>query len=269
MALFSPTELPPLWGADAPALKRKPAFHRAELDPFGKLRENLVSVLLYEPGGWTRDYCQVQRQIVVSNNPAYADSAVGGCISPNCTGGYFTITPAVPTPGAWTVSVLALFTGGFPLTTVAFTTDGNNNNHFYLQGPVGIVPGALSLNGSNAQIGTWICANYAGWHRITVTADGATGNGSFYFDGVLQGTGIIGGATTQFSNILGDPARFYANGQVIADTLVWTRNLSASEVAYHAAYPYRSVLRPKTPRIVVGTAQAKKKPSLMTTGVGP
>ena len=269
MALLSPTEPPPLWGGAAPAFRRKPPFHRAELDPNGRLRENLVSALLYEPGKWTRDYCQVQRQIISANNPSYADSVVGGCISPNCSGGYFTITPAVPTPGAWTVSVLAQFTGGYPLTSVAFTTDGNNNNHFYMQGPVGVVPGALSLNGTNTQLGSWLCANYTGWHRITVTADGATGTGTFYFDGVLQGSGTIVVATTQFANILGDPARYYANGQVIADTLVWTRALSASEVAYHAANPYRSILRPKTPRIVVGTAQAKKKPSLMTTGVGP
>jgi hypothetical protein len=269
MALLNPTELPPLWGADSSAFKRKPPFHRAELDPEGKLRNGLVSALLYEPGGWTRDYCQTQRRLIPSNNPFMGDSSVGGCISPNCNGGYFTITPVVPTPNAWTVSVLAFFNNGFPLTSIGFTTDGANNVHFYLQGPVGSVPGALSLNGTNTAVGSWICANYTGWHRITVTASASTGTGIFYFDGVSQGSGAIAVATTQFSNLLGDPTSYVANGQLIADTLVWNRALSPQEVAEHVAAPYRTILRQKVARIVVGTAQQKKKPSLMTTGVGP
>lgn len=199
--------------------------------------------------------------------PVYGNSVAGGWVNTGSFG-FIVMGSATPTPGAFTVSASIYFPGALPGVTSFVTTDGAGNDHFYIQGTNGATPGALSFNGSSTQIGSWNAANYTGWHRITVTAPASTGTGSFYFDGALQGTGTIILATSTFTNLLGDTVESTNTTYLIADTIVWNRQLGASEVAYHNAEPYGSILRPRFSRLARVGSGHKAKTGLTLMGVG-
>ncbi len=245
-------------------------FHQAEVDPSGRLRRNLASVLLFEAGPWLYDYVIPTQQFTTTSFVAHVNSPQGGAISANADGGYLTLSKAVATAGDWTASASIFFAGVPPPVGSVNATDGSNNVYFYVQGAAESIPGALSINGSNAQVGTWLAQNYSGFHRITVTNQSSTG--IFYFDGVSQGTTTIPIPPTQFANFLGDPVSSGNDNTLFSDFFLWTRALSASEVAYHSQDPYNTVLRPRF-RILNngkgGAPIARVKPGLMTLGIGP
>lgn len=199
---------------------------------------------------------------------AYHDSLAGGTIVTG-GGGYLTMAAVAATAGAWTVSVRAFFNGANQAVSTIFLTDGSGNNYFYLQGTNGSTPGALSLNGLTAAVGSWRANSFSGWHRITVTASAATGTATFYFDGASQGTAAITNATTQFANVLGDSTAQFANSQPLADIFVWNRALDAADVLVHAKNPYSSVLRPRVARRDQSGVASKRTLGLTLQGVGP
>ncbi len=251
-------------------LRTKPLFHQAELSPRGRLREGLVSLLLFEIGPWLYDYVNPSQTFTTTSSVGHTNSTQGGTINANGDGGYLTLGAPVPTPNNWTASASIYFFGEVPSAASVAATDGSNNVYFYIQGASESAPGALSVNGSNVQVGTWLAQNYSGFHRVTVTGNSSTAD--FYFDGVSQGTSTINIATTQFANFLGDSVSAPYDNTPYADFFLWNRALSAEEVAYHSQDPYNTVLRPRFPTVnsgVGGLAICRAKPGLMTLGVGP
>lgn len=253
------------------AFRQKPPPQRTELDPAGPLRAGCLCAVLFEPGPWQRDYLNPGRKFTASGGATtYADGPFGGSVMAGAFG-YLSVAPTVPTPGAWTVSCMTQLIGTIPISNALFTTDGAGDEHFYVQSSISGTPGALSVNGSNAPIGSWRSNQFTGWHRITVTASATMGTATFYFDGVVQGTGAIALSTNSVAAFLGDATVTTNTGLAISDLFVWNYALTQSQVSGHVANPYGSVLRPKfakLARVKAGVSGAPT-PSLMTTGVGP
>lgn len=249
--------------------KRKPKWHHTECDPFGRLRRGLLSAILFEPGAWHRDYVLPNRTFTPTGTPVYSNTQIGGAVNTN-SGGYLTLASPVLTPGAWTVSVLMLLNGATQAVSTLFTMDGAGNTHFYLQGNTGPIPGAISMNGSNAQDSVFLAQNFTGWHRITVAATSQTGSGFVYLDGFNYGNAAIVTGTTSFTTFLGDAVHNGNNTIQMGDVFCWNRQLSDIEVMTHANDPYGTTLRPRFSRLARSPGlQSKRRPGLMTIGVGP
>lgn len=204
--------------------------------------------------------------------PAFADSDIGGSLTTG-GGGYYMMATAALTPAAWTVSVMTYLTGTNLANATPYFRDGSGNDYFYVQGTTGATPGALSFNGGNAQVGSWLANAYSGWHRITVTASAQTGTGTFYFDGISQGTASINVGTTQLSGILGDTTAQAFFSYAIADLFCWNYALGASEVAEHNVSPYGTTLRSRFGKFGLGQVgniplNACRGSALMLLGVG-
>lgn len=251
--------------------KKPTRIYSVELDPQGRLREGLVSCILFQIGPWQRDFLQSQSTFTKagSGSVVYADGAFGGNLT-TTSNTYLTVSLPAQTPGAWTESCLMLFNGTNPFDATFVGSDGAGNNYFFLNGPSAPTPGSLTFNGNNGAVGAFLTANYTGWHRITCTADGNLGTGTFYLDGTLVGTQTIAGGVSSFASLMGDAVRscIFTNFPV-ADHFLWNYALSAAQVAQHCALPYRSVLRPKFSELGRVGPMVSRRPSLLTTGVGP
>lgn len=251
---------------------KKPArLHRVEMDPHGRLREGLLSCLLFQVGPWQRDFLQPQMTFTKggSGTVTYADSPFGGNVTTS-SNTYLTLSLPPATPSAWTESCLMKFNGANPTDVCLVGTDGAANQYFFINGPSATTPGSLTFNGNNAAVGAFLAVNFTGWHRITCTASAATGTGTFYLDGKLVGTQTIMAGVSSFASLLGDATRscIFTNFP-IADHFLWNYALSATQVAQHYASPYRSVLRPKFSELGRVGPLTGRRPALMTLGVGP
>lgn len=252
------------------AYQRQPIRHLTELNPQGELRANILMATLFEPGNWQRDYVNPGMTFGISGLPVFGDSALGGgSVSPGVNG-FLTLSPApqLTSPFSWTLSMAMLFTGTLQSTSTYSLMDNVGASYFVIQGTDGFNPGSLTLPTSNV-IGTWNAANYMGWHRITISAPNDT-SGTFYFDGVSQGSSSLT-SLGQPTSILGGGRTSIVTSQ-FADIFFWNSALTAQQVADHAANPYSTVLRPRFSRlgrVASAAAGVKRKPSLMTTGVGP
>lgn len=252
--------------------KKPTRIHGVELDPQGRLRTGLLSCILFQAGPWQRDFLQPQRTLTpAGSGVVYADSPFGGTLN-TTSNSYLTVALPPQTPGAWTESCLMLFNGTNPLDVCLVGTDGAGNNYFFINGPSAITPGSLTFNGNNVATGSFIASNYTGWHRITCSADGNLGQGAFYLDGHFIGSQQIMAGVNSFSSLMGDATRsnIFTNFP-IADHFLWNYGLPPSQVLEHYAAPYRTVLRPKFSELgrVGPSGNMARRPSLMTTGVGP
>ena len=253
--------------------KKPGRIHAVELDPQGKLREGLLSCILFQTGPWQRDFAQPQRTFTKggSGTVTYADSPFGGTLT-TASNTYLSVSLPVQTPGAWTDSCLVRFNATNPFDACFFATDGANNQFFSISGPSAPAPGSLAFNGTNIAVGAFRAINYTGWHRITCTASagGAGSTGIFYLDGKLVGTGTLFAGVSQFAALMGDAGRsnIFTNFP-IADHFLWGYALSAAQVMQHYISPYRTVLRPKFSELGRVGPMVTRRPSLLTTGVGP
>lgn len=252
--------------------RRAPVRHLTELNPQGKLRENLLMATLFEPGNWQRDYVNPGMTFTITNQPAFGDASIGGgWVSPGING-IITLDPApqLASPYSWTLSMGVFFTGAVQPTTTYSLLDGTGLSYFVIQGADGFAPGQLTLPNGNV-IGSWSAADYTGWHRITVTAP-SDATGIFYFDGILQGSSSIASAGQPVSILGQGTTRTTIVPTQFSDIFFWNATLSPQQVAEHVADPYGTVLRPRFSRlgrVASAAAGARRKPSLMTTGVGP
>lgn len=250
--------------------RNKPQRHLTELNPQGKLRQGLLMAVLFEPGNWQRDYVNPAMTFTINGTPTFADSSLGGgTISPG-TNGFLGIAPNTDLSSSnWTLSIAMLFTGGFATSTFYSLCDSIDIPFFLVQGADGSTPGALTLTNSN-NVGSWNASNYSNWHRLTVVASASGTTGTFYFDGVSQGSNTITVPASGNYGILGHGSRTSTTNNKIADMFLWNYALSAGQVAEHAAAPYGTLLRPRYPTLAQrGITTTGKHPSLMMTGAGP
>lgn len=254
------------------AFHRKPLRHQTELNPQGRLRESLILATLFEPGNWMRDYVNPGVVFTPTGLPVFSDSALGGGTLSSGVNGFLTMAPSplLISPFSWTLSLSMLFTGAAPASDSYTIIDDVDVSYFFVQGAPNVSPGALTV-ANGVTVGSWSAVNYTGWHRLTVVSvNDATC--TFYFDGVSQGTASFTGTPGQPMNILGGGGRTSINAAQFSDIFLWTAALTASQVAEHTADPYGTTLRPRYAefgRVASAAAGAKRKPSLMTTGVGP
>lgn len=254
------------------AFHRKPLRHQTELNPQGRLRENLLMATLFEPGPWQRDYVNPGMTFTANGLPAYGDGQQGGTVAAGVSG-YLALSPPplLLSPFSWTVSISMLFTGAAPAQDVFSVVDDSTISYFFIQGAPNLSPGSMTFFNS-VIVGSWNAANYTGWHRVTVSAP-LDASGTFYFDGVSQGSAsFVGGVPGQPMSILGGGGRTSIVSMQFSDIFLWNSALTASQVAAHTADPYGTTLRPRYAefgRVASAAAGAKRKPSLMTTGVGP
>lgn len=254
------------------AFHRKPLRHQTELNPQGRLRENLLLATLFEPGPWQRDYVNPGVTFTITGLPAFGDSALGGGSVGPGVNGFMTLAPppVLITPFSWTLSMSIFFTGTYFNSTTYSLLDSVNTSYFVIQGVDGFAPGVMNFSNAVA-VGSWNASNYTGWHRVTVSAP-LDASGTFYFDGVSQGSAAFTGTPGQPNSLFGGAGRTTVTNTQFSDVFLWNSALTASQVAAHTADPYGTTLRPRYAefgRVASAAAGAKRKPSLMTTGVGP
>lgn len=173
-------------------------------------------------------------------------------------------TSLLPNGTNWTFSGLIKFDG-----------TGGGAGNLVLTGDASAPVEFIASNGTFISLGdsfgfvatTLTMASMTTWTRLTITATSASPTVyRTYIQGKLVDTTNSGGNNTQMG------FKSFINGWSwpVADIFLWNRTLDASAVAGHAADPYGTVLRPRLSNIgIKGTIAVGKKPSLLTTGVGP
>lgn len=255
-----------------PGIKPNPL--QTEFNPAGTLSRGMVSILLFEQavtgngaGAMPfRDYVVSSRLIGVNGIPVAVPSRFGG-MAVNTSGTSFVdefnyTDVTMPSLLPYTISALCRFDG---IGGATYTGEGVLVSDAPVSAFVAFTANSnlFSCDGGEFTGGTLVTA-LTGYHRITYV--GTASSSTFYLDGIVNGT-------PQSAALAFVPSLLvYGWPWPVADLFIWGRGLSANEVLAHKQDPYGTTLRPRFSELGLtsGTAAAVgKKPSLLTTGVGP
>lgn len=244
--------------------QQKPGpYGSIEFNPSAPLSNNLVSLLLFDGGqspAGLHDYANKMQTFTQIGATGAINWGTGpyGSTATSAFGGTKQLVAAkgVASTGNYSISALCKFGPATNITPVLWCNQANTVAWvFYNQATDKI---ASDVVAGSADVSGVIPT---GWHRLTVTF-GVAGV-TCYVDGKISGT-TVGGTNTLTTWLLFNTGSLWWDYPT-SDIFIWTRALSATDVAMHAANPY-AMLRPRfSERWRVGIVAATTLPPGETT----